>query len=161
MLCPWSFQTQRKLSGSHISTLRILELTPRHSRVLSTAFFPIMAIRHTVSGWRWNTLCVKNLVRFVVCTSTLAQGVNLPIRYLIVTSVYQGMERIKVRDFHNLIGRAGRAGMYTEGSILFADPVVYDKRHNPKDGWRWNIVKELLILPNQKNVQAASFNYFL
>lgn len=85
-----------------------------------------------------------NLVRFVVCTSTLAQGVNLPIRYLIVTSVYQGMERIKVRDFHNLIGRAGRAGMHTEGSILFADPAIYDKRKANNDKWRWNQVKELL-----------------
>jgi len=85
-----------------------------------------------------------NLVRFVVCTSTLAQGVNLPIRYLIVTSVYQGMERIKVRDFHNLIGRAGRAGMHTEGSILFADPVIYDKRKSRNDKWRWDQVKELL-----------------
>ncbi|MDM5057559.1 DEAD/DEAH box helicase [Aeromonas rivipollensis] len=85
-----------------------------------------------------------DLVRFVVCTSTLAQGVNLPIRYLIVTSVYQGMERIKVRDFHNLIGRAGRAGMHTEGSILFADPVIYDKRKTHNDKWRWNQVKELL-----------------
>jgi len=85
-----------------------------------------------------------NLVRFVVCTSTLAQGVNLPIRYLIVTSVYQGLERIKVRDFHNLIGRAGRAGMHTEGSILFADPAIYDKRKGRKDKWRWNRVKELL-----------------
>lgn len=85
-----------------------------------------------------------NLVRFVVCTSTLAQGVNLPIRYLIVTSVYQGMERIKVRDFHNLIGRAGRAGMHTEGSILFADPVIYDKRKARNDKWRWDQVKELL-----------------
>lgn len=85
-----------------------------------------------------------DLVRFVVCTSTLAQGVNLPIRYLIVTSVYQGMERIKVRDFHNLIGRAGRAGMHTEGSILFADPVIYDKRKAFNDKWRWNQVKELL-----------------
>ena len=85
-----------------------------------------------------------NLVRFVVCTSTLAQGVNLPIRYLIVTSVYQGMERIKVRDFHNLIGRAGRAGMHTEGSILFADPVIYDKRKARHDKWRWDQVKELL-----------------
>lgn len=85
-----------------------------------------------------------DLVRFVVCTSTLAQGVNLPIRYLIVTSVYQGMERIKVRDFHNLIGRAGRAGMHTEGSILFADPVIYDKRKARNDKWRWNQVKELL-----------------
>ena len=48
----------------------------------------------------------NGLVRFVVCTSTLAQGINLPIRYLIVTSVYQGGERIKARDFHNLVGRA-------------------------------------------------------
>lgn len=85
-----------------------------------------------------------NLVRFVVCTSTLAQGVNLPIRYLIVTSVYQGMERIKVRDFHNLIGRAGRAGMHTEGSILFADPVIFDKRKTRNGKWRWDQVKELL-----------------
>ena len=85
-----------------------------------------------------------DLVRFVVCTSTLAQGVNLPIRYLIVTSVYQGMERIKVRDFHNLIGRAGRAGRHTEGSILFADPVIFDKRKARNDKWRWDQVKELL-----------------
>ncbi|MBN2286077.1 MAG: DEAD/DEAH box helicase [Tissierellales bacterium] len=86
----------------------------------------------------------ENLVRFVVCTSTLAQGVNLPIRYLIVTSVYQGMDRIKVRDFHNLIGRAGRAGMHTEGSILFADPDIFDKRTDRDNRWRWNQVKDLL-----------------
>jgi Superfamily II helicase len=92
----------------------------------------------------------EDLVKFVVCTSTLAQGVNLPIRYLIVTSVYQGKERIKVRDFHNLIGRAGRAGMHTEGSILFADPVVYDKRRHWKEKWRWNQVKELLDPSNSE-----------
>ncbi|MBF0131953.1 MAG: DEAD/DEAH box helicase [Magnetococcales bacterium] len=86
----------------------------------------------------------ENLVRFVVCTSTLAQGVNLPIKYLIVTSVYQGKDRIKVRDFHNLIGRAGRAGMHTEGSVLFANPVVYDKKMSHNDRWRWNQVKTLL-----------------
>jgi superfamily II DNA/RNA helicase len=98
-----------------------------------------------------------DLVRFVVCTSTLAQGVNLPIRYLIVTSVYQGMERIKVRDFHNLIGRAGRAGMHTEGSILFADPIVYDKRRSRKDGWRWDIVKELLDPTKSEECASSLF----
>lgn len=86
----------------------------------------------------------EGLIRFVVCTSTLAQGVNLPIRYLIVTSVYQGLERIKVRDFHNLIGRAGRSGMHTEGSVLFADPKVYDMRAKRREKWRWERVKELL-----------------
>lgn len=99
----------------------------------------------------------ENLVRFVVCTSTLAQGVNLPIRYLIVTSVYQGMERIKVRDFHNLIGRAGRAGMHTEGSILFADPIVYDRRRNRKDGWRWDLVKELLDPAKSEECASSLF----
>ncbi len=90
------------------------------------------------------------LVRFVVCTSTLAQGVNLPIRYLIVTSVYQGKERIKVRDFHNLIGRAGRAGMHTEGSILFADPAIYDKREVPNGRRCWKQVKKLLEPSNSE-----------
>jgi len=34
--------------------------------------------------------------------------------------------------------------MYTEGSILFADPLVYDERSLGQGGWRWNQVKELL-----------------
>jgi len=92
----------------------------------------------------------ENLIKFVVCTSTLAQGVNLPIRYLILTSVYQGMERIKVRDFHNLIGRVGRAGMHTEGSILFADPSIYDKRKTRDNKWRWEQVKKLLESRNSE-----------
>ncbi|MER8438985.1 DEAD/DEAH box helicase [Mesorhizobium sp. M1312] len=89
-------------------------------------------------------------IKFVVCTSTLAQGVNLPIRYLIVTGVYQGGERMLVRDFHNLIGRAGRAGMHTEGSIIFADTKVFDKKRQLRDGWRWRTAKELLDPANSE-----------
>ena len=103
----------------------------------------------------------EDLVRFVVCTSTLAQGVNLPIRYLIVTSVYQGMDPIKVRDFHNLVGRAGRAGMHTEGSILFADPVIYDEqredRNNPR---RWKQVKGLLEPHNSEPCTSNLLSIF-
>jgi POLQ-like helicase len=77
----------------------------------------------------------EGLGRFVLCTSTLAQGVNLPIRYLLVTSARQGGETIKVRDFHNLIGRAGRSGMHTEGSVLFADPGIYDRRNVRNSAW--------------------------
>lgn len=46
----------------------------------------------------------KSKINNVVCTSTLAQGVNLPIKYLIVSSMYQAGDAIKVRDFQNLIG---------------------------------------------------------
>ncbi|WP_425991061.1 DEAD/DEAH box helicase [Afipia sp. DC4300-2b1] len=89
-------------------------------------------------------------IRFVVCTSTLAQGVNLPIRYLIVTGVYQGGDRMLVRDFHNLIGRAGRAGMHTEGSIIFADTKVFDKRRQARERWRWRTAGELLDASNSE-----------
>jgi len=90
----------------------------------------------------------EGLIKFVVCTSTLAQGVNLPIKYLIITGVYQGADRILVRDFHNLIGRAGRAGMHTEGSIIFAEPAIFDGKLDFRQRWRWKLAKELLDARN-------------
>lgn len=90
----------------------------------------------------------EGLGKFVLCTSTLAQGVNLPIRYLIVTTAQQGGERIKVRDFHNLMGRAGRSGMHTEGSVLFANPEVYDTRSGGES--KWPEFKALLQVSNSE-----------
>lgn len=100
------------------------------------------------------------LIHFVVCTSTLAQGVNLPIRYLIVTSVNQAGERIMVRDFHNLIGRAGRAGMHTEGSILFSAPNIFDDRRSRTDGWRWRQAKQLLNPVNSEPCESFLLKVF-
>lgn len=57
----------------------------------------------------------------IACTSTLAEGVNLPIKYLIVTGARRGYGTPKTRDFQNLIGRTARSGKYSEGSILLAD----------------------------------------
>lgn len=74
----------------------------------------------------------KSKINNVICTSTLAQGVNLPIKYLIISSVYQAGDAIKVRDFQNLVGRAGRAGKYTEGIIILTEPNVYNSRKNRK-----------------------------
>ncbi len=81
-------------------------------------------------------------IRLIVCTSTLAQGVNLPIRYLLVTTPMQGREAIKARDFHNLMGRAGRAGMYGEGTVVFTDHRLYDERRQNQT--RWNAALDLL-----------------
>ena len=83
----------------------------------------------------------------VICTSTLAQGVNLPIRYLIVASDRQGREQIKTRDFHNLMGRAGRSGKYTEGTVIFANPAIYNDRNR---GGRWTDTSELLNSSNSE-----------
>lgn len=81
-------------------------------------------------------------IRLVICTSTLAQGVNLPIRYLFITSAMQGRDAIRPRDFHNLMGRAGRAGMHGEGTVVFTDHKLFDER-NVKKG-RWNDAIQLL-----------------
>ena len=93
-----------------------------------------LSIEHAMKEGRAN---------FVICTSTLAQGVNFPLRYLIVTTTQQGRERIMVRDFHNLMGRAGRAGMHTEGSVIFSSPKIYDERKRTGRR-RWAASKELL-----------------
>ena len=61
-------------------------------------------------------------IRVVIATNTLAQGVNLPIRTIIVhsSSRYsdEGLKRMSARDYWNMAGRAGRAGEETEGTVI-------------------------------------------
>ncbi|WP_214742986.1 DEAD/DEAH box helicase [Exiguobacterium sp. s48] len=110
-----------------------------------------IAIEHAMS---------ENLAKFVICTSTLTQGVNLPIRYLIVATLQQGSERIKVRDFHNLMGRVGRSGMHTEGSIIFSNPAIYDKRTVRNEKWRWEEVKKLLTIEESEPCGSSILTIF-
>lgn len=67
----------------------------------------------------------QGAVRFVICTSTLAEGVNLPIRTLVLYSVQrnegQTLVNLKVREIKNLVGRAGRAGASTKGLVICVD----------------------------------------
>lgn len=92
-------------------------------------------------------------INFVACTSTLAQGVNLPIRYLIVSGIHQAGEKIKVRDFQNLVGRAGRSGMHTEGLVIFSDPDVYDKRRT--ESWKFDSSVELLSADRSESTMSS------
>ena len=146
--------------NAEVSKLRAL--TERHLGVAASASraADLGIFAHHASVPHGLRLCIEHamkesLIRFVVCTSTLAQGVNLPIRYLIITSVQQGADQIMVRDFHNLIGRAGRAGMHTEGSIIFSAPAIYDGRRDWRQRWRWGRAKGLL---NPENSEPCGSN---
>lgn len=60
--------------------------------------------------------------QLIAATNTLAQGVNLPLRTVIVHSCWrwtgETRERIPARDYWNIAGRAGRAREETEGTII-------------------------------------------
>jgi hypothetical protein len=61
----------------------------------------------------------------LAATATLAQGVNLPVRTLIVHTTRRFDEeqsatvQLPARDFWNIAGRVGRAGAETEGTVVF------------------------------------------
>jgi len=61
-------------------------------------------------------------VRVVIATSTLSEGVNIPVNTLLIPSVHRSNSLFTVNEFSNLIGRAGRPGVATEGNALVVLP---------------------------------------
>jgi hypothetical protein len=65
-------------------------------------------------------------IRAVVATSTLTDGVNLPVRTVVIaTTEYDGQDpgqRMSAAQLLNAVGRAGRAGKESEGWIVLAVP---------------------------------------
>ena len=67
---------------------------------------------------------------FLVCTSTLLEGVNLPCRNLFIWGPRQGRGNpMSEHAFWNLAGRAGRWGREFAGNVFCID--VYDKKQWP------------------------------
>lgn len=59
---------------------------------------------------------------YIVCTSTLLQGVNLPARNIFMQNPHKGEENpIDPVDFWNLAGRAGRLGKDFQGNVFLVD----------------------------------------
>jgi superfamily II DNA/RNA helicase len=62
-------------------------------------------------------------IRFLVCTSTLIEGVNLSCRTIVVRGPRKGKGHpMEPHDFWNLAGRAGRWGNEFQGNIVCIDP---------------------------------------
>jgi hypothetical protein len=68
----------------------------------------------------------ENIIRFLVCTSTLIEGVNLPAKSIFVRGPQKGQNTpMSQADFWNLAGRAGRMGKEFQGNVVCIDP--YDR----------------------------------
>lgn len=62
-------------------------------------------------------------IRFLACTSTLIEGVNLSCRTIVVRGPRKGRGHpMEPHDFWNLAGRAGRWGNEFQGNIICIDP---------------------------------------
>jgi superfamily II DNA/RNA helicase len=72
-------------------------------------------------------------LKVLAATSTLAQGVNLPVRTVIIHSVWRSdtegqRERISAREYWNIAGRAGRAVHETDGLVVHITTSEQDGR---------------------------------
>lgn len=65
-------------------------------------------------------------VNFVICTSTLAEGVNLPIKTMIIHTArrFNGekLAPLLTRDLKNITGRVGRSGKERKGVVIVTNP---------------------------------------
>lgn len=64
---------------------------------------------------RLKTIIDRGFARVIIATSTLSEGVNIPVNFLLIPSVCRGQGVLNLQEFTNLTGRAGRPGVSTEG----------------------------------------------
>ncbi|PWC05895.1 DEAD/DEAH box helicase [Agromyces badenianii] len=72
------------------------------------------------------TLAQRGLLRVICGTDTLGVGINVPIRTVLITALSkfdgQRMRQLTAREFHQIAGRAGRAGYDTAGTVVVLAP---------------------------------------
>src|SRR4051812_25389527 len=71
-------------------------------------------------------LAQAGLLKVICGTDTLGVGINVPIRTVVLTALskYDGRRQriLKAREFHQIAGRAGRAGYDTSGTVVVQAP---------------------------------------
>ncbi|PRX43279.1 helicase-like protein [Prauserella shujinwangii] len=71
-------------------------------------------------------LAQAGLLKLICGTDTLGVGINVPIRTVVLSALtkFDGVRQrhLKAREFHQIAGRAGRAGYDTEGYVVVQAP---------------------------------------
>ncbi|WP_402468891.1 DEAD/DEAH box helicase [Isoptericola aurantiacus] len=106
-------------------------------------------------------LTQKGLLKVVCGTDTLGVGINVPIRTVLMTSLVkfdgERMRHLTAREFHQISGRAGRAGFDTLGEVLVMAPehVIENRKAVAKAGDDPKKLKKLV----RKKAPSGSVNW--
>lgn len=77
---------------------------------------------------RIESLAAEAKIRYVCCTSTLLQGVNLPAKHIIIDNPHRGRQKpMRRSDFLNLAGRAGRLLREFHGNVWCLRPDKWEE----------------------------------
>ncbi len=133
---------------------RILALIELCQKVIHRKYRLIEALKYRVAFHYGNipllireeveTLFREGVINFLVCTSTLVEGVNLPCRNIFIRAPKRGKGTpMSSADFWNLAGRAGRWGKDFQGNIICLDPTS------------WEAPKSKALIPITKATETA------
>jgi superfamily II RNA helicase len=118
--------------------------TAGFGRTLSTLVRAGIGVHHAGMLPRYRRLVEQlaqdGLLKVICGTDTLGVGINVPIRTVLFTGLvkFDGSRQrvLKAREFHQIAGRAGRAGYDTSGSVVVQAPehVIENARAIAKAG---------------------------
>jgi superfamily II DNA/RNA helicase len=74
----------------------------------------------------------EGVLSITVSSPTLAQGLNLAATAIVFSSLHRSGEIIPTYEFKNVVGRAGRAFIDSEGLVLFP---IYDNQRKRRGQW--------------------------
>lgn len=106
-----------------ISVIRYIEAEAGTEYNLSYCLRRGVAYHHSglsqEARWLIEDLIRRDILDIICGTTTLAQGVNFPIRTVIVETLTKGNTDLTYQDFWNIAGRAGRTMMDPIGLVAF------------------------------------------
>ena len=82
-------------------------------------------------------------VRIIIATSTLAYGLNLPARIVIITGMHRGIEEVSELDIIQMCGRSGRMGIDIEGDAIILLPDTQSQYLRNKIEHPGNIISQI------------------
>jgi superfamily II RNA helicase len=120
-------RAEKEAIGERIDQFRF---TAGFGRTLSRLLRHGIGVHHAGMLPRYRRLVERltqaGLLKIICGTDTLGVGINVPIRTVLLTALskYDGtrIRHLSAREFHQIAGRAGRAGYDTTGTVVVQAP---------------------------------------